>query len=87
MAHGAFPNSEDGIRNSEESPRGIGKIPPQYDHSVIPQLNNTPKADYSSNSFTIRTMPSLIRGTLKFSRRSQVQGSEVQSCFSFVNLH
>ena len=24
------------------------------------------KADYSSNSFTIRTMPSLIRGTLKF---------------------
>ena len=24
------------------------------------------KADYSSNSFTIPTMPSLIRGTLKF---------------------
>jgi len=39
IEHGAFPNSEDGIRNSEGRPSEIEKgISPQYDH---PDLRGT----------------------------------------------
>ena len=45
-------------------PRRIGSA--TYGTEEAEKQKDPAKADYSSNSFTIRTMPSLIRGTLKF---------------------